>query len=172
MKLSLVKCRSEDIDQLREIGMRTFSDAFESQNNPDDFSFYIEKAFGREQLLSEINHPHSQFYFAKTDDTILGYFKLNFMDAQTDLKDTRAAELERIYVCKEYQGRKIGKWMLDRAVEIARALGKSYIWLGVWEENTGAIAFYEKSGFKKFGKHPYYIGKDRQIDWLMKLEFK
>lgn len=154
---------------MREIAVKTFSDAFESQNNPEDFRDYMQKAFSEDQLLTELNHPDSHFYFALTENGKAGYFKLNFLDAQSDIKDPMAAELERIYVYRSYQGKNIGRWMVQRAVEIVKKFKKTYIWLGVWQENKAAIRFYEKMGFEKFGQHPYYIGKDRQMDWLMKM---
>ena len=78
-------------------------------------------------------------------------------------------ELERIYVKSEFQRNKIGLFMLNNIKRIATSKNKSYLWLGVWEKNGKAIRFYEKNGFIKFGKHPYYIGTDKQMDWLMKL---
>ena len=62
--------------------------------------------------------------------------------------------------------------MLERIQELARSEGKQYLWLGVWEYNPGAIRFYERLGFVIFDKHPYYIGKDRQMDWMMRLNLK
>ncbi|MGB5647238.1 MAG: GNAT family N-acetyltransferase, partial [Muriicola sp.] len=79
-------------------------------------------------------------------------------------------ELERIYVLTHYQGQGIGDWIMEQVIRLAKEAEKRFIWLGVWEKNTAAIRFYEKKGFIKFGKHPYYIGKDKQMDWLMKLD--
>jgi ribosomal protein S18 acetylase RimI-like enzyme len=59
--------------------------------------------------------------------------------------------------------------MISEIRKMAGVKKKAYIWLGVWEHNTAAIRFYERLGFEKFAMHPYYIGKDRQTDWLMKM---
>ena len=71
---------------------------------------------------------------------------------------------------KAFQGRKIGWWMLEQVGELGSTMGKDYLWLGVWEKNKGAIGLYEKFGYRKFGSHPYYIGKDKQTDWLMRFD--
>lgn len=41
------------------------------------------------------------------------------------------------------------------------------LWLGVWEHNQKAIAFYQKWGFVKTGVHNFQLGNDLQHDWLM-----
>ena len=61
--------------------------------------------------------------------------------------------------------------MLFKIIDIVKAKQVSFLWLGVWQKNNAAIRFYERLGFTKFSTHPYFIGKDKQIDWLMKLNF-
>jgi diamine N-acetyltransferase len=78
-------------------------------------------------------------------------------------------EIERIYVQNAYQGLKIGKALFDKAVSVAKERKASYLWLGVWEENHKAIAFYEKNGFLAFDKHIFMLGNDPQTDIMMKL---
>lgn len=63
-----------------------------------------------------------------------------------------------------------GNVLMNAAFKEAKRLQKKEVWLGVWEHNTNALAFYRKKGFKKFSEHVFVIGKDTQIDWLMKFE--
>src|ERR1700752_2375738 len=86
-----------DVDTLLVLSRKTFYDAFEHLNNPDDFEAYTSKAFTREQLLSEINNPDSEFYFALSDGEAVGYIKLNYRNAQAEFQDTDAVEISRIY---------------------------------------------------------------------------
>ncbi|WP_297796806.1 GNAT family N-acetyltransferase [uncultured Eudoraea sp.] len=170
MELKFFKCSISDLDQLIALSRETFIEAFEAVNNPEDFKSYMQKAFSKKQLKRELEDMHMTFYFVTQENEILGYFKLNEDVAQTETKDKHAIELERIYVKRAYQGKKIGEWMLNQIKRIAVDQNKSYLWLGVWEKNHNAIRFYEKSGFMKFGRHPYYIGSDKQMDWLMKFD--
>ena len=62
----------------------------------------------------------------------------------------------------------VGPALMQACMDIAKELKKSVIWLGVWEKNSRAIAFYQKWGFEKFGEHIFPIGDDPQTDWLMK----
>lgn len=161
-------CAPEDLDRLCELSIATFRAAFETQNDPKDFENYLGKAFSKEQLLAELKHPDMRFYFAWMGDRLAGYCKLNAGEAQTELQEAGGLEVERIYVDAAFQGQGIGALMLQEIEARARKEGKRYLWLGVWQQNPGAIRFYERHGFEIFGEHPYYIGSDRQMDWMMK----
>lgn len=171
MQHRLAKCNLTDLNELIRISRKTFVDAFEKYNDPSDFKIYIDNAFDSDKLLEELNDENSDFYFVYRDDILVGYFKLNQNEAQTDLKLTESIELERIYVLKQFQGKSTGHWILGEVIELARKEQKNFLWLGVWQKNTRAVEFYERHGFVKFGTHPYYIGQDKQTDWLMKFEF-
>lgn len=77
-------------------------------------------------------------------------------------------EVERIYIRNRYQGQGLGKHLMNKAIERATAQNKQSIWLGVWEKNEAAIGFYQKAGFIKIGAHAFYMGDDKQTDWIMK----
>jgi ribosomal protein S18 acetylase RimI-like enzyme len=160
----------QDIEQLQAIGRQTFAETFASSNSAENMAKYLEEAYAHEKLSSELMNPNSQFYLASLDDEVIGYLKLNFGDAQTELKDNEAAEIERIYVAKAFHGKKIGQSLYNKAIEIAKAKNIHYVWLGVWEENHRAIQFYTKNGFKEFDKHVFILGADAQTDIMMKLE--
>ena len=168
--LAIQKCEEHDLDLLISISRQTFKDAFEHQNNPEDFKTYLNSSFSKEKLSLELQNPDSEFYFVFVNDKIAGYFKVNQYGAQTDVKDADTIELERIYVLNEFQGKGIGKELMNAVKEIALEAEKKFLWLGVWEKNEGAIRFYQKNGFSKFGTHPYPIGDDVQTDWLMRFD--
>lgn len=164
--------RQSEVDLLLSLSRKTFYDAFEHVNNPDDFEAYTSKAFTREKLLTEIEDPDSEFYFAMLDTGPVGYIKLNYRSAQTEFKDPDAVEIERIYVMAYQQGKKVGNQLLDFAIEEAMEQNLRYIWLGVWEHNHAAMRFYERNGFKAFSSHHFMVGNDKQTDILIKRELK
>jgi len=143
--------------------------AFEKDNDPEDFKSYIDTAFNRETLKAELLNQNSSFYLVYLKELLVGYFKLNEKEAQNEQFQTESMELERIYVLDAFQGRQIGKQMLLKTIDIARSKNLDFLWLGVWQENKKALRFYERHNFKIFGEHPYYIGKDKQMDWLLRL---
>lgn len=170
MVLKYRKCGLADLQKLVSISKRTFCDAFEKYNEPNDFKSYIDKAFSIEQIGSELNNPNTRFYFVYRNGQLVGYFKLNTNDAQTDLELAESLELERIYVLQDFQGNRIGEQMLSEIKAFAKDAKKDFLWLGVWQKNVKAIQFYQRHGFYKFDTHPYYIGNDKQTDWMMRFD--
>lgn len=169
--ISIVPVKRDDLAKLQTISRSTFAQTFDEHNNPDDMQTYLNASFSAEKLSAELNNKNSAFYFAmeKNSNKIVGYLKVNTGDAQTEKKDLNAFEIERIYVDKAYFGKKVGQLLFDKAIEIANSKKVSYVWLGVWEENHRAIAFYTKNGFKAFDKHLFKLGNDVQTDIMMKL---
>jgi ribosomal protein S18 acetylase RimI-like enzyme len=158
----------EDVDTLVEVGVRTFRDTFAEANTKEDMKLYIAKAFSRDQLILELKDPVSTFILALDGQEVVGYAKLKEEKNRKELDGQDGIEIERIYALKEYQGKKVGNLLMETCLELAKERGYKLAWLGVWEYNPRAIAFYEKWGFKKFGSHPFLLGNDLQTDLLMK----
>lgn len=157
-----------ELEQLQIIGRQTFAETFSSKNSEENMKEYLENGFSTEKLKAELADNSSEFYFAKLDEKIIGYLKVNFGLSQTEVKHENALEIERIYVLKEFHGKKVGQILFDKAIHIARDKNVDYIWLGVWEQNPRAIRFYEKNGFIQFDKHVFKLGDDEQTDIMMK----
>lgn len=166
--MQIRKLNTIDLENLRKISIQTFKETFSDVNTEEDMQKYLVENLSVEKLKSELETVNSEFYFAENNDEILGYLKLNFKDAQTEKVEENHFEIERIYILKAFLGQKIGQILFDKAIEIGRERNLEYAWLGVWEENHRAIIFYEKNGFKVFGKHKFVLGKDIQTDLLMK----
>lgn len=169
-KVQVSKIKKEEILQLQEIGRQTFYETFSQSNTEENMKNYLENGFSLSKITAELNDENAEFYFAKIDEKIIGYLKLNFGQSQTELKDDKAIEIERIYVLKEFHGNKVGQILYDKAIEVARQKNADYVWLGVWEENPRAINFYKKNGFVEFDKHIFKLGEDEQTDIMMKLK--
>lgn len=168
MPIHLSPVNSTHLDKLVQISRQTFVDAFASQNNPVYFQQYVDRAFAKEQISRELENLNSEFYFLKNHDETVGYIKINTGAAQNEYQEKAGMELERIYVLPAYQGKGLGKLALEKVIDIASAKGKSYVWLGVWDQNTGAIDFYKRHGFEIVGEHDFYMGEERQTDYLMR----
>lgn len=53
------------------------------------------------------------------------------------------------------------------AMKIALERNKKKIWLGVWEKNENALAFYKSRGFVQTRTHSFYMGEEEPIDFIM-----
>lgn len=164
------KISLSEIDDLQKIGRQTFDETFSEHNSKENLESYLNEGFSYEKLTAELTNENSEFYFATLKNEVIGYLKVNFGDSQTELKDDKALEIERIYVLKEFHGKKVGQLLYDKAIEIAKEKNADYVWLGVWEKNLRALSFYRKNGFAEFDKHIFKLGDDEQTDFMMKLK--
>lgn len=171
-QIEIRKASFTDLQSIQKIGSQTFTETFAAVNSADNISNYLEESFNTAQLTIEFNNPDSSFYLATLDNKTIGYLKINFRKAQTEILENEAMEIQRIYVLKEFHGKKVGQLFIDEVLNIAKINPVTFIWLGVWEENHRAIGFYTKNGFVVFNKHVFTLGDDNQTDLLMKLEIK
>ncbi|WP_433744010.1 GNAT family N-acetyltransferase [Paenibacillus amylolyticus] len=167
MTIRIERCTFKHLSELQEISYETFNETFKAQNSPENMKAYLEKAFNREQLEKELSIADSQFLFIYVKHKVAGYMKVNINDAQSEKMSVESLEIERVYIKKEFQKHGLGKVLLHKAIELATAHHKTSIWLGVWEKNENAIAFYEKMGFVQTGAHAFYMGDEEQIDLIM-----
>lgn len=168
--IEIVLVTPKDVLQLQYIGKETFSQAFSDINTEENMKKYLNKSFSIEQLNEELNNELSQFYFAILDNEVIGYMKLNRGEAQKENQNDNALEIERIYVLQNFLGKNVGQRLYFKAIQVAEEMSVNYVWLGVWEKNFRAIAFYKKNGFIPFDQHIFMLGDDRQLDILMKLK--
>jgi ribosomal protein S18 acetylase RimI-like enzyme len=158
-----------DVNQLQEIARQTFYETFSEQNTIEDMQNYLENNLSSDKLKQELEDINSEFYFSIFDNKVIGYLKINYGQAQTELKDQKSVEIERIYVLKTYHGKNIGQVLYEKALDIASMTRAHSVWLGVWEKNMRAINFYKKNGFVEFDKHIFKLGNDNQTDIMMRL---
>jgi diamine N-acetyltransferase len=169
MTIRLTKCTHGDLHKLQEISNETFNDTFKEQNTPENMETYLERAFNLNQLEKELSNPSSEFYFVFFNNELAGYLKVNINDAQSEDMGNEALEVERIYIKRNFQKHGLGKYLLNKAIEVANVPNKTKVWLGVWEKNESAIAFYKKMGFVEIGAHSFYMGDEEQMDIIMTL---
>lgn len=167
MSIQLRKCTVDDLLLLQKVSYETFKETFESQNTAENMRNYLARAFHMDQLRIELVNPSSQFFFVTMKDEIAGYLKVNMDDAQSEDVDDNALEIERIYIKESFQKQGLGNILLQKAIDIALTNEKTSIWLGVWEMNENAIAFYKKQGFVQTDIHSFYMGDEKQNDLIM-----
>ena len=158
-----------DAKLLTELSYTTFWDAFAShpKNAPEDMRHYMQQAFSEEQIALELADQNTFFLIAELEGKPAGYAKVVRNATEEGIKAERPIELARLYSHQEYLGKGVGQELMNACVEFAQETRHDVIWLGVWEYNPRAIAFYEKNGFRAVGKHIFQLGSDRQTDLLM-----
>jgi ribosomal protein S18 acetylase RimI-like enzyme len=164
----ITKCTISDLPELQKISGETFADTFGPFNSPENVKKYIQKSYSEEQLTNELTDSQSQFFFIKVNNRSAGYLKINVGDAQTENMGSDSLEIQRIYIRSQYKHQGLGSQLLAKGIAIARELNKSFVWLGVWENNHDALKFYQKFGFNQYSDHIFTLGGSEQRDLIMK----
>lgn len=165
--MKIKQCTLADLEELAQISVSTYFDTFEAFNTEENMRVYLEEAYNKPKLTKELQTTESAFFFIQIEGETAGYLKINWGNAQTESIAPKGLEIERIYIKAAWKRRGYGKYLLKYAEEQALVMGKSSIWLGVWEHNSHALAFYQKMGFEKVGSHSFFMGDDEQTDFLM-----
>ena len=156
-----------DAGLLSELGARTFSETFATENTPEDLAEYLATSFNAAQQMAELEDPASTFLIAEVDGNAAGYAMLHDGEPEKGVEGPNPIELVRLYVSREWLGRGIGEQLMRACIDEALQAGHETIWLGVWERNARAQAFYRKWNFRTVGEHMFQLGSDLQRDLLM-----
>jgi ribosomal protein S18 acetylase RimI-like enzyme len=159
--------KQTDTVALSIIAKETFYESFAADNKEDDMLLYLDSNFAVQQVEEELRDANVSFFLAFIDETL----EVNIKAPEKREAGIMGMEVERIYVRKEYQRLHIGQALMNRCIAHAKECNMEMLWLGVWEHNKGAAAFYEKNGFVKYDEHEFILGTDVQTDWLMYLDF-
>ncbi len=157
----------KDAGLLSELGARTFSEAFAADNSPEDLAAYIATSFNVAQQTVELEDPCSTFLIAEVDGRAAGYAMLHDGEPEKDVEGANPVEIVRLYASRDWLGRGIGEQLMRACLDEARQTGHETIWLGVWERNARAQAFYRKWNFRTVGEHLFQLGADLQRDIVM-----
>ncbi len=157
----------EDNQLLAALGAKTFHDAFIQDNRPENIAAYIRAAFSPQKQAAELADPASVFFIAEVDGAPVGYAYLHAGRAADGVTGEHPLELVRIYALQEWTGHGIGTALMQTCLDEACQRGHDALWLGVWERNPRAIAFYRRWGFETVGSHVFLLGNEAQTDLLM-----
>lgn len=158
-----------DAIMLSELGAKTFHETFAKDNTPENMDAYIKMSFSPEIQLAELSTPEIIFLIVEVEGIPVGYAQLILNSRDETIQGMRPLELRRIYADQEYQGKGVGKELIQATIREAGQHDCDCIWLGVWEKNQRAIDFYKKWGFRQVGTHVFSVGDDPQNDFIMEL---
>ncbi len=172
MNIELRRADTSDASLISKLSTVTFLDTFRGTCTEDDIQRFVNNCFNTEQVYKELQDPFDFYFIAFTNKEAVGYLRMKEEDTDVPvIKKYKAIELKRIYVLKEYHDKKIGVALMKLALQFAAENKYEAVWLGVWEHNERAKAFYKKWGFIDTGfMHDFPIGDTPQMDhWFMKL---
>lgn len=166
--MTIRELTQDDIPELRDIAIKIFRDTFTQLNTPENLEAFLKRDYNTDSFRKEFAEPGSGYYFISANDQTAGYLRLRKNKEVEHLLGTNTIEIHRLYVDPAWHGKKVGDQLMQFALEIARQGKYEWIWLGVWEHNPRAQRFYEKWGFERFSEHDFYMGDEKQTDWLLR----
>jgi len=158
--------RAQDAAALAALAERTFRDTFGASNRGSDMDLHCARSYGAAIQAAEIAEPRRTTLVADADGSLAGYAQLRW-NATAALIAARPAEIQRIYVDRPWHGRGVAQALMARLLAAAREGGADGVWLGVWERNERALAFYRKAGFEPIGEHEFALGDEVQRDLVL-----
>lgn len=159
-----------DAAVLAELGERTFRDSFAKDNTPEDMEAFLATHYRPELQEAELKDPRNLYLLAEVSGVPAGFALLRDGAREQGVHAERPLNLVRLYVDQPFLGAKVGAALMSRCLEEGRARGNDVLWLGVWEHNTRARAFYARWGFAEVGEMKFLLGNDLQRDLVLTLK--
>jgi len=112
---------------------------------PDIFEM-TEELFSPQRMENAVRERG--LYVAKTGDRVIGYACVEIRDyGWPGVVPRKVMLVDEIAVDENCRGRGIGTTMMEDIRALAKAFGCTDLQLGVYPQNDGAVAFYQKCGF-------------------------
>ena len=169
-EIHIRRATTDDALLLSRLGARLFEDTFGAMNDPDDMRTYVSAAFSLESQRDVLEDPATAAFIAEdAGHAAIGFAIMKRGSRGAGVTGTKPVEVQRIYSDHAWHGRGVGALLMNACIEQARAWHADELWLGVWEKNPRAIAFYQKTGFRAVGRQTFQLGRDLQHDFVMSL---
>lgn len=156
-----------DAAALAELAARTFRETFAADNRPQDIALHTAQAYGRPQQQRELIDREIVTLLVEVDGHLAGYAQLRSGAPPPCVTGEEPVELWRFYIAQPWHGRGVAQALMRRVESEAHRRGGRTLWLGVWERNARAKAFYHRNGFMDVGSHVFMVGTDAQTDRIL-----
>ena len=159
--------RSSDAKALAALAEQTFRDTFGEANSAEDMDIHCSASYGEDIQAAEISNPAMVTLVAEHGAALIAFAQLRWSGVPACVHAGNPGEIQRLYVAKSWHGKGVAQEVMAACVEEMEGRGSDVIWLGVWERNPRAVAFYAKFGFVEVGDHVFPLGADPQRDVIM-----
>lgn len=156
-----------DAAPLARVAERTFRDTFGAVNTAADMDLHCRTNYSEAIQDAEISAPGISTWLSVDGDRLVGFAQLRRGAAPKCVQARSPGEIQRLYVVAEWHGKGVAHELMEVCIDDLKGRGADVAWLGVWERNPRAIAFYRKFGFVEVGEHVFPLGRDPQRDILM-----
>ncbi len=164
MSLQIREATPADAATVAHLARQSFTETFADSNTPEDLALFLDSAYGEAHQGAELRDPAWTTWLASVEGVPLAFVQLKRGPADACVTGPAPVELNRLYVLARAKGLGLGKALMATVMDRARAEGFQTLWLGVWEHNLAAQAFYRRWPFTDVGSHVFVVGTDPQTD--------
>ena len=165
--ISIRRAESKDALALARVAESTFRATFGSTNSAENMAAHCRNSYSEEIQGSEIRNPDMINLLCEREGELIGFAQLRWGQPPACVQAKRPGEIQRLYVVESAHGKGVAQALMNACIEELQHRNFDAIWLGVWENNPRAIAFYRKIGFVEVGEHIFPLGGDPQRDVIM-----
>ncbi|MGB3377601.1 MAG: GNAT family N-acetyltransferase [Allopontixanthobacter sediminis] len=160
----------EDVPALAALGRDSFCAAFEGLYRPEDLAIFLEQAYSEPAVAAEVAAPEYIHQLAEDAGGLTGFCKLRQPSWYAQHSDARnPIALGQLYTAPDKTGLGIGAALMEWALAEARARGCDAVQLSVYSENFGGQRFYQRYGFSKIADIGFWVGEQRDAEFLYEL---
>jgi GNAT superfamily N-acetyltransferase len=156
--LSIRSATLADVATLCHLGAATFRETYRSISDPREVDQYADEHFTPARVESWLARPCARTLIASVGDAAAGYAHVRRAEVPACVGDRQAMELSRLYLLASAQGAGIGGALINAAIAAIVELGGRTVWLGAYDRNVRALAFYAGRGFVQVGTHAFEFG--------------
>lgn len=158
----------DDARLLADLAEKSFRATFGAENSDSDMNLYCQQTFGESLQRRELLDRDTVTLLCFHEGVVAGYAQLCWKEGPSCLSTTKSmGEIRRIYVLEDFHGRGVAQALMRASIEEMEKRDTDIVWLGVWENNPRAMAFYQKLNFEVIGEHEFLLGNDLQRDIIM-----
>jgi ribosomal protein S18 acetylase RimI-like enzyme len=165
--ISIRPAVASDAASLAKLAAQTFQDTFAADNDPEDIALHVTQAYGPVQQARELSDSNILTLLATANEQAVAYAQLRRGPAPASVRGVEPIELWRFYVARDWHGLGIAQELMRHVDAAAQRAAAQTLWLGVWERNHRAKAFYRKCNFVDVGSHVFTLGTDAQTDRIL-----
>ena len=156
-----------DAKNLSVLAETTFRDTFTDKNTSENMDAHCHSSFGEIIQAKEISNPEFATIVAEIDKKLVAYAQLRWSKAPVCVPANFPGEIHRLYVDRNFHGKGLAHELMSECLKVLKERNTDVAWLGVWESNPRAIAFYRKFSFQEVGAHIFALGTDPQRDIIL-----
>ncbi len=161
MDTSIRKASKEELPVIRQLALDIWPATYSSILSQDQLAYMLDLFYSDPALEKDFDKPGYSFFLLELDGKNAGY-------AGLELKEDQTAHLHKIYLSPNYQGKGLGKKLMQFIIDFAKKTGAHSLTLHVNRHNK-ALQFYQAVGFEIIKELDTAIGNGYFMnDYVMK----